>query len=766
MKKHMNQLLGYLKKFGAFLKANPLFTTFMAVTLINTYLVRAYCTHNYLAFRPIMADLALTLFIALFGFLVRQKRRFLYYMIANFILTFLCMSNAIYYTNFKSFISISLLATASQLGGVMNAVTENILEIKHFAFFQSLLIMIGVYVWMRKKGLTAAEDTPKPLRKKYALRGFFTGLVTLVAFLISLNGTDYSRLSNQWNREYVVSRFGVVGYQLSDIFSTIKGQLNVLFGYEKNKEIFDSFYQDQEEQTDPTKNAYTDIFKGKNIIIIHAESIQQFTMDTYINGEELTPNLNKLARGGLYFSNFYAQESVGTSSDTEFTFSTSLMPASSGTVAINYWNRDYVSIQKLFKQLGYYVFSMHANNGSFWNRANFHASLGYDRFYSMQDYNIDETIGLGLSDKSFFSQSVEKISGIAQEHPQFYATMIMLTNHTPFTGIEAVSDYSVDFKYKKYNQETGLYEEISAPFLEGTKLGSYFKSVHYADEALGQFISDLDSVGLLDNTVIVLYGDHDAKLKEEEYEYYYNYNPFTQTTLEEGDPGYTPVDEFYYNINRKVPFIIWTKDHATYTPQEITKVMGMYDALPTLGNMFGFTDKYALGTDVFSLTGDATNTVIFPNGNFVTDQVYYNSQEDQYFDLTGYDNVAKYASCNQVYKDYVSPIYQETRDGSFKTAVTAYSEDKAKARVNDGVVDASYITTRSDYANDRITVSNAIIYFDIIRKEQEQSAEDSQSGSFSDAVTSAPIATGVPSTGDDAKPDADQTTAAQTDAAS
>ena len=65
-------------------------------------------------------------------------------------------------------------------------------------------------------------------------------------------------------------------------------------------------------------------------------------------------------------------------------------------------------------------------------------------------------------------------------------------------------------------------EEISAPFLEGTKLGSYFKSVHYADEAIGQLMEELDEQGLLDNTVIVIYGDHDAKVKEEEYEYYYN----------------------------------------------------------------------------------------------------------------------------------------------------------------------------------------------------------------------------------------------------
>ena len=109
----------------------------------------------------------------------------------------------------------------------------------------------------------------------------------------------------------------------------------------------------------------------------------------------------------------------------------------------------------------------------------------------------------------------------------------------------------MDFKYKKYNEETGLYEEISAPFLEGTKLGSYFKSVHYADEAIGQLMEELDEQGLLDNTVIVIYGDHDAKVKEEEYEYYYNYNPFTQEVLSDDDDGYIPVDDFLLQYKQK-----------------------------------------------------------------------------------------------------------------------------------------------------------------------------------------------------------------------
>lgn len=104
---------------------------------------------------------------------------------------------------------------------------------------------------------------------------------------------------------------------------------------------------------DETKtNEYTDMFKGKNILLIHAESIQNFTLNTSFNGVDVAPNLKKLASEGLYFSNFYAQESVGTSSDSEFTLSTSLMPASSGTVFVSYWDREYETLQKLLKNKG------------------------------------------------------------------------------------------------------------------------------------------------------------------------------------------------------------------------------------------------------------------------------------------------------------------------------------------------------------------------------------------------------------------------------
>ena len=145
--------------------------------------------------------------------------------------------------------------------------------------------------------------------------------------------------------------------------------------------------------------------------------------------------------------------------------------------------------------------------------------------------------------------------------------------------------------------------------------------------------------------------------------------------------------------------------------------MGMYDVQPTLGNMFGFSNVYALGHDIFSVADNEENVVIFPNGNFVTDTVYYDSQKNTYFDLTDYKNVATSVSCNQVYKDDPNPVYMDDDQGLFKTTVNeTYCQDSCNARINDGVVDEDYISNYSNYAEERINISNAIIYYDMIYK--------------------------------------------------
>ena len=59
--------------------------------------------------------------------------------------------------------------------------------------------------------------------------------------------------------------------------------------------------------------------------------------------------------------------------------------------------------------------------------------------------------------------------------------------------------------------------------------------------------------------------------------------------------------------------------------------MGMIDLMPTLGNMFGFKSEYALGHDIFSIKND--NIIAFPNGNFLTSNLYYNNSKSEYITL-------------------------------------------------------------------------------------------------------------------------------------
>lgn len=662
MKEIINRYILNAKKYVG---TSILFFTFVITTLFNGWLLRFFTVKNSFDIKPLLADLVIILIVGALGYFIKPKNQFKYYFGFSILFTAICVINSVYYTNYLSFASFSLIATSLQLVDVADAVIGQVLEKKDFIYIFAPILLFVINMYLKKrKYFDYVEKVEKG--KLRALNTLIVALVTLGFYMSMVTGVDLSRLGKQWNREFVVMQFGVYVYQINDLVASIKPQISPLFGYDKAAKTFREYYDNN--TTEHTPNEYTDIFKGKNIIMIHAESIQQFLLNTSFNNIPVTPNLNRLASEGLYFSNFYAQESVGTSSDSEFTINTSLMPATSGTVFVSYWDRKYVATPQILSDMGYYTFSMHGNKAAFWNRSVVHPLLGYQHFYAYDEaYKLDEMIGLGLSDKSFFRQSVPIIKEISETKQNFFATLIMLSNHTPFTDVEKTSDYEVDYKYEQVNPVTGAKEIVSAPYLEGTKLGSYIKSVHYADEAIGQFMNDLDAAGILDNTVVIIYGDHDAKLRKSEFVKYYNYDPYTDTILDKDDEKYKPVDFYSYELNRKVPFIIWSKNKKFAT--EVTKVMGMYDVAPTIGNMFGFSNPYALGHDIFSIN---ENVVVFPDGNWLTNKMYYNNQKEEGLLLQA-----------------------------------------------DEPVSVDYIEKYTKYAEEVIDVSDAIIVHDLIRKREE-----------------------------------------------
>ena len=68
------------------------------------------------------------------------------------------------------------------------------------------------------------------------------------------------------------------------------------------------------------------------------------------------------------------------------------------------------------------------------------------------------------------------------------------------------------------------------------------------------------------------------------------------------------------------------------------KPMGMIDTLPTLANMMGIEASFAFGNDIFSVD---SNQVVFPDGSWLDEHVYYNSSNME-FKIIDEDYVEEY----------------------------------------------------------------------------------------------------------------------------
>lgn len=654
-KEKIKKLLKIIKK------DYPVETFFIISNLINGLIIRIVTVKNGLFISPLLVDLGFLILVSLLSLLIKKEKRIRYFITLSIIFNIVCIVNSIYYHYYSSFASISLIANITFASDVSDAIVENVLKAVDLIYIWQTITLVIIYKKTNKKEYIKHKENKKKLVK--------TGLITslslfaVAALFMPLNA--WSRLYNLWNRESVVMNHGIYVYQLDDFIQSLTPKITSVLGHDKALKKVTDYYK--ENKYTPSNNEYTNIFKGKNIIVIHAESMQKFAMDLTFNNKEVTPNLNKLANEGIFFSNFYSQVGVGTSSDAEFTFNTSLMPSTKGTVFVNYFDRDYISIPKLLKEQGYYTYSMHANTGEFWNRNTMHKSLGYDKFYSKDSYIIDETIGLGLSDKSFFKQSVNIMKQVKEEENKpFYSLLIMLSNHTPFSDLALMEDYKTTIDVTIDNQT------VTRDYLNNTTMGNYLRSVHYADSAIGEFIDNLDKEGLLENTVLVIYGDHDARLDFEDFNLLYNYDSITDTIKTENDEGYIPYTKYNYELDRKVPFIIWTKDQNYNL--NVNTPMGMIDVLPTLGNMIGIHSDYQLGKDIMNLKGD-DNTVTFIDGSFLTSKVYYNSPKGEIYSINN------------------EPITEE------------------------------YIKERAKKSSDLIEVSNDIITYDFIKEIKKQKEE-------------------------------------------
>ena len=631
MKKVKKSFKNIFKNILKYIYSNRLFLSYLVLSIIGTMVVRHFTIGGFCAYKPLICDIGFILLIGAFGYLVKPKNQFKYFLAWLIFFSLVEVINSIYYMWYASFASLTELSTVSQLETVTDSVLTQ-LRIIDFIYILEPIIFYYIHNSLRK---SSYYNLIGKVEKKMPM--FITTLIVSLVFIgytfASASGADYSRLSKQWNRVYIVERFGIIMYQFNDAVQTVIPKLSSLFGYEDAYNLVNDYFNDETIEKYDSKNKYSGILKDYNIIYIHMESMQNFLMSLSFNGEEVTPNLNKLSKEGMFFSNFYPEVSVGTSSDAEYITLTGLLPSSNGPVFVSYSDNTFRTLPQFLKERGYYTFSMHGNYQAMWNRNNVHPRLGYtDMYYrdtftfnnDSKDPNNTDWVGLGINDELFFAQAVDKLKVIESEHQNYFGTLITLSNHSPFAPNPIFTLNINDYFTDSYGEQT------STCYLCERDVGKYIVSANYADKALGEFIDLIKNSEEFENTLFVFYGDHDAKLSYKDMNYLYNYDPVTGELKDELDPTYVDYDSYDHQLNKKTPLIFWTKNEklSKILKGEVKYTMGMDDLAPTLFNMLDIDYDYTLGHDIFNIKDN--NIVVFPNGNFLTKEIYYNNSTSEY----------------------------------------------------------------------------------------------------------------------------------------
>ena len=391
-------------------------------------------------------------------------------------------------------------------------------------------------------------------------------------------------LAAMWDRPAVCCNVGAMAYHTADARNVLRES------FVRKKLSEDEITAAAEEfaafraKLAPPYPAAFGAARGKNLIMIQAESLQSFAVGLRVNGREVTPNLNRFARGASFAGDLYVQTGLGNSADAEFLANAGLYPARSGVAYVRFSDRSYDALPRLLHARGYAALAMHGDRAGFWNRAHMYPALGFERFVSKKDYEVDEVFGLGLSDGSFFRQSLAMLE--AQERP-FYAFLVTLSSHYPFGFPELLKAAAFD----------------QGDEAEGAILRSYLAAIHYFDREFGNFIDGLKSSGLYDESVIILYGDHAAIPK-------WDAASLAKLLGKELD------DERSWRAVNTVPLMVRVPGAATL-PHAAGRALGQIDIPATAASLLGFEFSSGFGRNIFA-PEPASAPVIFRSGDYVS----------------------------------------------------------------------------------------------------------------------------------------------------
>lgn len=550
---------------------------------------------------------------------------------SKFFVIILCLVYTVYtffQMGFNNFIGVyASVNSSSQLGAVTDYIREFLISFlpKFYLIFIPFILLVAYFIFLDK-------FTELKLNKKFVLKSHIkyepgirtiSTILVLVALGVVYHETlvndafqdDLQTTSNEDLFEYpsipslAINQFGVITFGLLDIKSLyVDPPETYIFeatddniSFDVDREFDDTLWQEViEDEDDETinmisnylmsstitdYNEYTGVFEGKNLIMIMMESVNEI----FIN-PDLYPNFYKLYSGGLTFTNNYSPRNSCATGNNEFSAMTGLYSIQNNCTANVYRNNEYfTSIFNLFNESGYRTLSMHDYTEAYYYRSIIHANMGSGAYYGVEDLGIpySNEYRNWASDEDFFASAMDITLDGSSEPFMLWLTTV--SSHQPFSLSSIEGD-----KYLSITEGTNYPMDLRR----------YMSKLKTLDNALGILLERLETEGILDDTVIVLFGDH------------YPYGLSDDTINQVLD----------YDLNdyerERTPLVIYNSEIAH---AEIDKYTSYVNLTPTIANLFNldYDPRLYMGSDV--LSDEYLNVVAFADGSWKNDLAYYNA---------------------------------------------------------------------------------------------------------------------------------------------
>lgn len=547
--------------------------------------------------------------------------------VGNILLVLIASIYSVLELGFHNFLGVyASISTNTQLGAVTSYIKDFLGSFKwsYFLLFIPFILLILYYILLDKK---VNLDLPKYKKTKIVILKKLIPVVLLLSFSVLYYGSlkvsfmqDKTEASSAYeiflkptNASLAIRNFGILGYGLLDIKEyffpgdvthtieidpdSIQSEAKItvqsaidndtwlgLIDEETDEELntLNKYFISNEAST---TNEYTGLLEGKNVIVIMVESGNDILLN-----EEYYPNIARLMKNGYTFINNYSPRNVCSTGNNEMSALISLYSINNNCTANVYQDNTYFeSIFNLFKDANYNTNSFHDHYDEYYARDIIHKNMGSDAYYNAIDLDLDFKYSYGswASDEELMENYLEYLRDSDLSKP-FMSFITTVTSHQPYNGSGYGKAY-LDLFPEEYPDE----------------LKYYMSKLKVVDNAIGILLEGLESLNILDDTVIVLFGDH----------YPYAIEPDT-LNLE------LDYDATLDSNADQVPLIIYNSE---LEEKEFLQYTSYINLTPTLANLFNlkFDSRLYMGLDALSREYDSL--VIFPDGSWKNANAYYNA---------------------------------------------------------------------------------------------------------------------------------------------